>query len=142
MQTARPLEEAQDLIGGALAPVDLVASWPLVKVRANIATELHLTCAGTVLDADLPDGGKHGGGQSLWWASLPGNTVVGIAFQWCQVVPGVVAIADPMAVVTNMLLQDEGGYLSESGHAQVLLTLLARHHSAAQVAAVASAGKH
>lgn len=115
---------SEPLIGGPLAPVELVESWPLVKVPVDVASGLHFTCAGNVHEQYQ--------GQSLWWATLPGHRIVGIAFQWqCAAINGGVAvIEDPMAVVTNMLLQSGEEYLSETGHAQVLMSLLARHYRA------------
>ena len=51
-------------------------------------------------------------GQTLWaWHGDEGN--VGMAWDWIQLTRGVVAMADPMAVVTNLrLVGDEGEVLS------------------------------
>ena len=51
-------------------------------------------------------------GQTLWaWHGDDGD--VGMAWDWIQLTRGVVAMADPMAVVTNLrLVGDEGEVLS------------------------------
>lgn len=50
-------------------------------------------------------------GQTLW-ASLGGDADVGVAWDWVVLTRGVVAMADPMAVVTNLrLIDDEGEVL-------------------------------
>ncbi len=51
-------------------------------------------------------------GQTIWaWHSDEGN--VGIAWDWVQLTCGVLAMADPMAVLTNLrLVGDEGEILS------------------------------
>ena len=51
-------------------------------------------------------------GQTLWaWRGDDGD--VGIAWDWVQLTHGVVAMADPMAVVTNLrLVGDEGEVLT------------------------------
>ena len=47
-------------------------------------------------------------GQTIWaWHSEEGD--VGVAWDWVQLGRGVVAMADPMAVVTNLRLVDEEG---------------------------------
>ena len=47
-------------------------------------------------------------GQTLWaWHSDEGD--VGMAWDWVQLSCGVVAMADPMAVVTNLRLVDDDG---------------------------------
>ncbi len=57
-------------------------------------------------------------GQTLWaWHGDEGD--VGLAWDWIQLTPGVVAMADPMAVVTNLrLLGDEGEVLTASESAR------------------------
>jgi hypothetical protein len=47
-------------------------------------------------------------GQTIWaWHSDDGD--MGLAWDWVQITRGVVAMADPMAVVTNVRLIDEEG---------------------------------
>ena len=47
-------------------------------------------------------------GQTFWaWHGQEGD--VGMAWDWVQLMPGVVALADPMAVVSNLRLVGEAG---------------------------------
>jgi len=47
-------------------------------------------------------------GQTLWaWHGDEGE--VGLAWDWVQIARGVVAVADPMAIVTNLRLVGEEG---------------------------------
>jgi hypothetical protein len=49
-------------------------------------------------------------GQTLWaWHGQDGD--LGMAWDWVQLTPGLVAMADPMAVVSNLRLIDDGGDL-------------------------------
>jgi hypothetical protein len=51
-------------------------------------------------------------GQTLWGGSL-GERDAGLAWDWVQISRGVVALADPMSVVTNLrLVGDEGEVLT------------------------------
>ena len=51
-------------------------------------------------------------GQTLWGGSLDDGDA-GVAWDWVQISRGVVALADPMSVVTNLrLVGDEGEVLT------------------------------
>lgn len=51
-------------------------------------------------------------GQTLWGGSLE-EGAAGLAWDWVQISRGVVALADPMSVVTNLrLVGDEGEVLT------------------------------
>lgn len=47
-------------------------------------------------------------GQTLWGESSPEHPA-GVAWDWVEVQEGVVAMADPLAVVTNLKLLDARG---------------------------------
>lgn len=47
-------------------------------------------------------------GQALW-AREAANDIVGLAWDWAELRPGVVAMSDPMTVLSNVLLVDEQG---------------------------------
>ncbi len=47
-------------------------------------------------------------GQALW-GSEAANDIVGIAWDWREVRPGVVAMSDPMTVLSNAVLVDDDG---------------------------------
>jgi hypothetical protein len=51
-------------------------------------------------------------GQTLWGGNLDDGDA-GVAWDWVQISRGVVALADPMSVVTNLrLVGDEGEVLT------------------------------
>lgn len=47
-------------------------------------------------------------GQTLWGAG-PEDRSAGVAWDWVEIVEGVVAMADPMSVVTNLRLINANG---------------------------------
>lgn len=59
-------------------------------------------------------------GQTVWAGTLAGAEA-GMAWDWIEVAHGVVAMADPMSVVTNLrILGDEGEVLTAAAAALVL----------------------
>ena len=64
-------------------------------------------------------------GQTLWaWSSDDGEA--GMAWDWVQIARGVVAIADPMSVVTNVRLIGEEGEVLTAHEAARFLNELVR----------------
>ena len=58
-------------------------------------------------DNDQPSAGQ------TFWGSAFGDGEAGVAWDWVQVMPGILAIADPMCMVTNLrLLSPEGAVLT------------------------------
>jgi hypothetical protein len=47
-------------------------------------------------------------GQTIWAAPAPGGQA-GMAWDWIQLACGIVAMADPLSVVTNLRLVDSDG---------------------------------
>lgn len=63
-------------------------------------------------------------GQTVW-AGHAADGEVGMAWDWVQIARGIVAIADPMSVVTNVrLIGDEGEVLTAMQSARYLNELL------------------
>lgn len=59
-------------------------------------------------------------GQTVWGGRL-GECDAGVAWDWVQITRGVVAMADPMAVITNLrLVGDEGEVLTAMQAARYL----------------------
>ena len=91
-------------------PAWQITSWSEVGVRTaewdSSVNELrHLGTSSHVDERD--DGLRYG--QSLWGCQTGPDKMVGIAWDWREVRPGVVAMADPMTVLSNVvLLGDEG----------------------------------
>jgi len=95
----------------ASTPAWVVCAWPPVLCPIQRAPELHLVHLGTRVlspgDSDSPPTG-----QTLW-GGPSGDGAAGVAWDWVQIREGVVAMADPFGLVTNLqLLGDEGKLLT------------------------------
>ena len=64
-------------------------------------------------------------GQTVWGGQV-GDTDAGVAWDWVQISRGVVAMADPMSVVTNLRLIGEAGEVLTAWEAAPFLTALVR----------------
>jgi hypothetical protein len=53
-------------------------------------------------------------GQALWGGCINGRHV-GIAWDWAEVTKSVVAMSDPMKVLTNLVLMDDQGCILDDG---------------------------
>lgn len=89
-----------------------VVSWPPVLWQAQSARELELVHLGTrVLNHGDTDNIRCAG-HTVWGASAAGGTA-GMAWDWVQIPQGVVALADPLALITNLwLLGPQGQVLT------------------------------
>ena len=86
-------------------------AWPPILWQAGHAGGLQLHHLGTHVsfggDADVGMSG-----QTMWGGSTGGGDT-GVAWDWIQVSRGVVAMADPLSVITNLrLIGDEGEVLT------------------------------
>lgn len=90
-------------------PAWQVAAWG--KVDLSVAQWDHLTsnfrCLG-ISDSgiDMDRGLRFG--QAVWGAGTEHDEHVALAWDWREVRPGVVAMADPMTVVSNVVLLEDG----------------------------------
>lgn len=90
-----------------MTPAWTVYAWPPVLWQAARAPRLHLVHLGThVLKADPGAGACTG--QTLW-AETTGERSAGVAWDWVELRGGVVAIADPLGLITNLTLLDAHG---------------------------------
>ncbi len=90
-----------------MIPPWTVRAWPPLLWQADSTMELCLTHLHTrVVHSGLPDSPCCG--QTLWARSSDDNTA-GVAWDWVQLHQGVVAMADPMGLVTNLMLLDAHG---------------------------------
>jgi len=94
-----------------MKPAWSVYAWPPVLWQADRATELHFLHLGTrVLNAGhkmFPSSG-----QTLW-AMPSADGEAGMAWDWVLLSQGVVAMADPLSVITNLrLVGPEGEVLT------------------------------
>ena len=95
----------------------VLRSWPEVHWELP-AQESHWPLfqhMGTNVRADLDDAGRRVG-ETVWAARLDDDRVIGAAWEWVELRPGVPAISDPNGFVTNgCLLDADGAALEEPG---------------------------
>ena len=97
----------------ATTPPWIVFAWAPVLWQASSATQLHLVHLSTRV---LSLGDSHGPccGQTLW-GDASDEHATGVAWDWVELPQGVVAMADPFGVVTNLrLIGAQGEFLSQS----------------------------
>lgn len=88
-----------------------VVSWPPVLWQAEAAARLEMVHLGTQV-VNLGDEEEACTGHTIWGASASNGTA-GMAWDWVQIPQGVVALADPFALITNLwLLGADGQVLS------------------------------
>lgn len=90
-----------------MTPAWIVCAWPPVLWQVDETAPLHLVHLGTRV---LRFGNDEGPliGQTLW-GETSAEPVAGVAWDWVEVQDGVVAMADPLGVVTNLKLLDARG---------------------------------
>jgi hypothetical protein len=90
-----------------MTPAWIVCAWPPVLWQADSASRLHLVHLGTRV---LHYGGQTSpcSGQTLWGEASPDHSA-GVAWDWIELQQGVVAMADPLGLVTNLKLLDAKG---------------------------------
>lgn len=71
-----------------------MAAWPLVHLSTSVANAQEASSASS--------------GQTLW-GSASDHGAAALAWDWIQLEPGVVALADPLGLITNLKLVDEHG---------------------------------
>lgn len=88
--------------------------WNLVGWSPVMATPAQLAaCIDSLMPSGEPPTIRESTGQTLWTGSLNGMPF-GIGWEWFELCPGVLALADPMMVMTNLfLIDEEGRVLSE-----------------------------
>jgi hypothetical protein len=90
-----------------MIPAWIVCAWPPVLWQADAALDLRMVHLGTRV---LTFGDRAGpcSGQTLWGDSTPQRSA-GVAWDWVQIQHGVVALADPLGLITNLRLVDADG---------------------------------
>lgn len=90
-----------------MTPAWIVYAWAPVLWQSAAADRLHLVHLGTRVlsfgDADAPCSG-----QTLWADDSPDRSA-GVAWDWVEVRQGVVAMSDPMGMITNLRMLDDRG---------------------------------
>lgn len=97
----------------SLTPAWIVCAWAPVLWQAAAAPNLHLVHLGTRVLTFGDDDGPCSG-QTLWADDGEGGAA-GVAWDWIELRRGVVAMADPLGMVTNLRLVDaKGAVLSQT----------------------------
>lgn len=86
-----------------------VLTWPRVfftlwQWRALVARTGLLDA--TRIETDNASGRRVG---TVLWGGIDSNRRFGMAWDWAEVMPGVVAMSDPMRIVSNIMLVDSEG---------------------------------
>ena len=90
-----------------MTPAWIVCAWPPLLWQAECAPELQFVHLGTrVLNAGDPE--HPCSGQTVW-GNPSTEHAAGVAWDWIELQQGVVAMADPLALVTNLQLIDAHG---------------------------------
>lgn len=92
-----------------LVPAWKVATWnPVVTTLHDFDDNVgQFTHLGTSVSDEPLESGLMSG-QVLWGAQMK-DGMVGLAWDWMEVKASVVAMADPMLIISNVRLVDEGG---------------------------------
>ncbi len=95
--------------GRPMLPAWSVYAWPSLVCRAEQAPDWRLTHLGTRV-VSPGDDSQPCSGQTLWGSDLEtGGGAAAVAWDWVRLCPGVVALADPLGLVTNLHLVDDQG---------------------------------
>ena len=90
-----------------MTPAWIVCAWPTLLWQASRAPQLHLTHLGTRV-LSFGDDACLRSGQTLWGEASEERSA-GVAWDWVQLQQGVVAMSDPLGLVTNLKLVDDHG---------------------------------
>lgn len=101
------------------APAWIVCAWPPVTCPAVRAPQLNFVHLGTRV-VTPEDGESLISGQTLW-GGPSGDGAAGVAWDWVEIQEGVVAMADPFGLVTNLQLLGARGELLSTFEATMRL---------------------
>lgn len=95
--------------------------WPPVLWQAGTRFDVPLIHLGTRVIA-LAGQERLCMGQTVWAGPCGRDAGAGVAWDWVQLKPEVVAMADPLAVVSNLRFVGEEGDVLDSGESALHLT--------------------
>lgn len=96
-----------------------ICAWPPLLWQAGCEPQLQLQHLGTSVTL-VKAHSSRSAGQTVW-GRTDGDNPAGVAWDWVQIDSDVVAMADPMSVVTNLrLIGDEGEVLTALESARFL----------------------
>lgn len=95
-----------------MTPAWIVCAWPPLLWQASRAPQLQLIHLGTRV-LSFGDDASPSSGQTLWGDESEARSA-GVAWDWVELQRGVVAMADPLGLITNLrMVDDEGEALTE-----------------------------
>jgi hypothetical protein len=110
----RPKRDWREIIDtiNMSTPAWVVCAWPTQLWQVDDASPVQLSHVGTHVLATASEDGPFCG-QTLW-AKKNGDRPAGLAWDWVEIREGVVAMADPLGVLTNVkFINDEGEAISD-----------------------------
>lgn len=105
-------------VRGPVTPWSL-RSWPPLFWQADRPMGLQLRHLGTRITSE-GDGQLGPAGQTLW-AGSSADGAAGVAWDWVLLTQGIVAMADPMCVITNLRLVGQAGEVLTAPQAALFL---------------------
>lgn len=114
-----PIETSRTIL-----PAWSVYAWPSLVCRALQTPDWRLTHLSTRVISSGEDN-QPCSGQTLWGSDLEAGAAA-VAWDWVGLCPGVVALADPLGLVTNLHLVDDQGDPLPSLQAALHLNQLVR----------------
>ena len=89
-------------------PAWQIAAWDQVGISVDQWDHLSETLQYLGSSSGVTE--KHGlrSGQTAWGVHITEGGDIGLAWDWLEVRPGVVAMADPMTVLSNVVLLENG----------------------------------
>lgn len=100
-------ETVIDTVNTTMTPAWIVYAWPPLLWQASRAPQLQLSHLGTRVLA-FGDDASPSRGQTLWGDETESRSA-GVAWDWVELREGVVAMADPLGLVTNLRMVDDDG---------------------------------
>lgn len=99
-------------------------AWPPVLWQAQEPSPVRFRHLGTRI-AFIGNPYEPPAGQTIW-AAHSGQIEAGMAWDWIEISEGVVAIADPMSVITNVRLVGDAGHVLTAHESALFLNELLR----------------
>jgi hypothetical protein len=90
-----------------MTPAWIVYAWPRVLCEAVDAPRLHFAHLSTQV-IEMGNAQRPACGQTLWFGD-DGERQAGVAWDWVSLPAGLVAMADPMSLVTNLQFLSAAG---------------------------------
>lgn len=97
-----------------MVPPWVILSWPAVEGVAGILHGQEFVHIGTRLIEPQAEG-EHRRGSTLWVSKSP-DRQVGLAWDWVEIEPQVLALSDPLGVITNLEIVDAAGQPLKRAH--------------------------